>query len=203
MSLWQSVRARGDALPWYERLAAAYVEPHRHYHNQRHIAECLAAFDSARHLARWPEAVEMAIWFHDAIYDPKAADNEKQSAQLAKRCLAEAGIATALSDTVNRLIMATQKHEVGDDPDAALMVDIDLSIFGQPEERFLEYEKQIRREYAWVPKIIFAPKRAQILEGFLRRDSIYRTDSFRTKYESSARRNLERSIDILRGRSRS
>ena len=79
----------GASIPagWYERLTAAYAEPHRHYHNQQHIAECLAEFDQARHLALQPEAVELALWFHDAVYDPKAGDNEEQSAALAQRCL--------------------------------------------------------------------------------------------------------------------
>jgi predicted metal-dependent HD superfamily phosphohydrolase len=89
-------------------------------------------------------------------------------------------------------------HDAGANEDAAVTVDIDLSILGQTEERFREYEAQIRREYGWVPKMIFAPKRAEILAGFLRRDRIYRTDWFHDKYEERARRNLEWSIRELR-----
>lgn len=197
--LWRALNAQGDPLPWYERLRAAYAEPQRHYHNQQHIAECLAEFDGARHLVRQPEAVEAAIWFHDAIYKPRAADNEEQSAALAAHCLAEAGVSPTLSDKVGQLVMATKSHNSGADADTAVMVDVDLSIFGQSEERFLEYEAQIRKEYAWVPKIIFAPKRAQILEGFLKRERIYATDFFHAKYDASARQNLRLSISKLRG----
>jgi len=196
--LWRAIGASGDPSPWHERLTAAYVEPQRHYHNQQHIAECLAQFDAARHLAPQPEAVEFAIWFHDAIYDPKAPDNEEQSAELAKRCLTESGLSERFRQSVSTLILATKTHQVGGNPNAAVLLDVDLSILGQPEERFLEYETQIRKEYQWVPKIIFGSKRAKILEQFLARDRIYTTDWFHQKYEQTARHNLQTSIRQLK-----
>jgi predicted metal-dependent HD superfamily phosphohydrolase len=198
VALWQSVGASGDPIPWFERLVAAYSERHRHYHNQSHICECLAEFDSARHLARRADCVELALWFHDAVYNPKASDNEEQSAALAGHCMEEAGMPTRLVSTVNGLIMATKHHNAGPDEDAALMIDIDLSILGQSKDRFLEYERQIREEYAWVPRIIFGRKRAKILEQFLTRERIYSTDWFRKKYEEQARHNLQASIKTLK-----
>jgi predicted metal-dependent HD superfamily phosphohydrolase len=192
------VGASGDSSTWYQRLTAAYAEAQRHYHNQQHIAECLTEFDAARDLAREPAAVEMAIWFHDAVYDPKAADNEEQSAEMAKRCLTDAGVSVDFVAKMSELIMATKTHEVGGNSDAAVLVDVDLSILGQPEERFLEYESQIREEYRWVPKIIFGSKRAKILEQFLARERVYTTDWFHEKYEEKARRNLENSIRQLK-----
>jgi len=83
--------------------------------------------------------------------------------------------------------------------DAAVLVDVDLSILGQGEKRFAEYEEQIRQEYDWVPAAIFASKRAEILESFLARKFIFHTDFFRDKYETSARRNLRASINRLKG----
>ena len=77
---------------------AAFAEPQRHYHNQQHIAECLTQFDAARNIARRPEAIEFAIWFHDAVYDPKAGDNEEKSAALAKKCVEGAQLPSALID---------------------------------------------------------------------------------------------------------
>ncbi|HHY86145.1 MAG TPA: hypothetical protein GYA07_11530 [Verrucomicrobia bacterium] len=94
----------------------------------------------------------MAIWFHDAIYDPRAADNEERSAELARLYLAEARVSVAFQDSVARLVLATKQHDGSLDPDAPLMVDIDLSIFGQPAERFWQYEEQIRGEYEWVAR---------------------------------------------------
>ncbi len=197
MRLWQGAGASGDPGRWYQRLEQAYAEPHRHYHNQQHIAECLAEFDVARPLAQQPIAVELALWFHDAVYDPKASDNEEQSARLATSCLDAAGLPD-LARSVAGLVMATKLHRIDAGPDAALVVDVDLSILGQSEERFAEYETQIREEYTWVPKLIFNRKRVEILQGFLDRKSIYTNEHFVMRYEQSARRNLEGSIRKLR-----
>ena len=194
--LWQSVGASGNADPWYETLTRAYAEPHRHYHNQRHIADCLAEFDAVRGLAKRAEAVELALWFHDVVYDPKAADNEEQSAAMAKRCLEAAG-QPDLGRMVGELVMATKLHGGDAGPDAALVVDVDLSILGQDESRFAEYESQIRAEYEWVPQEIFKTKRGEILRQFLGRKHIYSTEPFINQYERRARHNLEESIRKL------
>jgi predicted metal-dependent HD superfamily phosphohydrolase len=200
IQLWDKVGATGDPLLWFDHLAAAYVEPHRHYHTLRHIAECIREFDAARFLARTPEAVELALWFHDAVYDPKAPDNEEQSAELAKRCLADSGVSSSLTRMVAGLVMATKHHDTSQEIDAPLLVDIDLSILGQPNPRFLEYEMQIREEYHWVPERVFDVERAKILERFLARERLYATEWFCEKYEKAARTNLASSIIRLRSK---
>ena len=187
-----------NAAEWYERLTNLYSEPHRHYHNGRHIADCLDEFDSVRHLASEPKAVEVAIWFHDAIYDPRAADNEERSAELARKFVRETNIGD--ESAIIELVLATKHHDGTSHRDATLMVDIDLSILGQSAERFWDYERQIRAEYEWVPEDVFAAKRAEILERFLSRQRIFGTESFFAKCESQARENLRESIRRLRGR---
>jgi predicted metal-dependent HD superfamily phosphohydrolase len=174
-----------------------YSQPHRHYHNLHHIAECLAEFDSARDLIHQPMAVELAIWFHDAVYDTRAQNNEERSGELAKRWIANAGGTAELCEAVASLIMATKTHEPTVHPDAPLLVDVDLSVLGQPQERFQQYETQIRREYDWVPVETFAAKRAEVLERFLGRKRLYTTDHFFAKYEQQARANLQNSIRTL------
>jgi predicted metal-dependent HD superfamily phosphohydrolase/GNAT superfamily N-acetyltransferase len=164
----------------------------------RHIAECLGEFDAARDLAREPVAVELAIWFHDAVYDTHAVDNEDRSAGLAKRRIEEAGGNAELSKSVAALVLATKAHDPSLHPDAPLLVDVDLSVLGQAKERFEEYETQIRREYEWVPQATFAEKRTEILERFLARARIYSTDLFFSKYESRARANLLNSVRKLK-----
>jgi predicted metal-dependent HD superfamily phosphohydrolase len=183
---------------WYEQLQRFYSEPHRRYHNAQHIVECLTEFDSARHLARDPVAVELAIWFHDAIYDPRSADNEEQSAELAKQFITQTRNEKTLPDSIVRLVLATKQHDSSLDQDAPLMVDIDLSIFGQSPERFSKYETDIRAEYAWVAEDIFRTKRAEILERFLGREQIYNTEHFFGKYEEQSRTNLAVSVEKLR-----
>ena len=175
-----------------------YSQPHRHYHNFSHIADCLAEFDSAKDLARQTDAVELAIWFHDAIYDTRAQDNEEKSAELARRYIADAGGDAEFCSSVAALVLATKAHDSSMHPDAPLLVDVDLSILGQPSERFRTYEAQIRREYEWVPDKIFSEKRAEILGRFLARQRIYSTEPFFAKYEKQARANLQDSVRKLR-----
>ena len=142
--------------------------------------------------------MELAIWFHDAVYDPRAADNEERSAQLAQAWLGAVRAEPALVDAVGRLILATKKHDASLHADAALLVDVDLSILGQPPARFWEYEAQIRGEYSWVLPDVFSVKRAEILDGFLARARIYQTDDFFHRLEAQARINLKSSVGRLR-----
>jgi predicted metal-dependent HD superfamily phosphohydrolase len=196
-ALWQSAALSGDPSPWYERLVALYSENHRHYHTLQHISECLSEFDAVKSQAHDLVAVEFAIWFHDAIYKPRAADNEERSATLAKECLTAQGAAGHLIDAVGGLVLDTKSHVPSGHPDSPLLIDIDLSILGQPAARFDEYERQVREEYSWVPQIIFRPKRTAILRSFLDRPRIYTTQLFSEKYEQAARANIQRSLAKL------
>ena len=197
--LWREIGAKNDGLAVYQELVGLYSEPHRYYHNLSHVAECLNEFDAARDLAQHPLAVELAIWFHDAIYNTHAMDNEEKSAELAKtRILAAKQDIDELASTF-ALILATKTHDPLCHPDGPLLVDIDLSILGKPEPRFWEYEAQIRHEYDWVPEAIFDAKRAEILERFLARERIFCTKHFFDQYEQQARANLGLSIQKLRG----
>lgn len=182
---------------YFRELIALYAGPHRHYHNQHHIAECLAEFDRVKSLAANPVAVELAIWFHDAVYDTHAADNEERTAELAQRWLKQFHADAEFIDAVGRLVLATKNHDGSLHPDAPLLVDVDLSILGQPPARFWDYEKQIRAEYAWVDAAVFASKRAEILQRFLARPRIYQTGYFFERLEAQARQNLKASVERL------
>jgi len=91
----------------YQRLLTAYAEPQRHYHSLQHLGECLTHFQAVRHLAAHPGEVALALWFHDAVYDPKGKDNEALSARWADEVLAQAGATQPCRDRVHALIMAT------------------------------------------------------------------------------------------------
>ena len=179
-------------------LVAHYSEPHRAYHNLAHIVDCLEQFEPVRPRAHDAAAVEMAIWYHDVIYDPRAKDNEERSADLAVQVAGEAGLPAPFQESVKALILATKKHDASLDRDAGLIVDVDLSILGRDPARFDEYERQIRREYNWVSDDAFAAGRAAVLESFLARPAIYGTEFFKTRYERQARENLNRSLEKLR-----
>jgi predicted metal-dependent HD superfamily phosphohydrolase len=179
----------------YQDLRRRYSEPQRYYHTAQHIDECLREFDSLRVNPSNPVALELAIWFHDAIYDPHATDNEEQSALLAHLSLKDA--VPPLGPLVSSLVLATKHHLSGDTPEADLLIDIDLSILGKPPESFAAYESAIRREYSWVPLNLYREKRAAVLRSFLERPRIFATSSFYDLYETSARGNLARSIQVL------
>jgi len=197
-ALWHALGCHGDPAPWHRRLTAAYAERHRHYHNARHLEECFAELDSSRQLAAQPHAIEIALWFHDAIYDARSPTNEEDSAALAVDCLTTAKLPAATVEQVRRLILCTKTHQLGSLSDGPLLIDIDLSIFGKGPTRFAEYEQAIREEYRWVPADTFREKRAEVLAHFLARPAIYATGHFRQKYEVAARANLSASLEKLR-----
>lgn len=172
-------------------LLARYREPQRHYHTLQHLEECFAGYDQLRDSMHHPGEVALALWFHDAVYDPRRGDNEALSADLAADTLRKAGAGEALATRVAALIMATQGHAAtADDPDCAALLDIDLGILGAAPARFVEYERQIRAEYAHVPDEAYRIGRARVLDGFARRARIYETARFHALYEEAARRNL-------------
>jgi predicted metal-dependent HD superfamily phosphohydrolase len=183
----------------YGALIGRYSEPHRHYHTVQHLHECFARLDEARGLAERVHEVELALWFHDAVYAVRNHDNEEQSASWAQASTERAGLPNAVGERLHRLILATKHDAEPTSRDAALLVDVDLAILGAAPERFDEYERQVREEYSWVPGFLFRRKRREILEGFLDRPHLYNTGHFRACYEALARANLIRSIERLGG----
>jgi predicted metal-dependent HD superfamily phosphohydrolase len=177
-----------------ERLVSAYSEPHRHYHSLQHLQECIAHVDAAAALATHPGEVEIALWFHDAIYDPQARDNEQRSAEWAEAELRGSGASDGQIRRVHGLIMATCHRAVPEGQDAQLLVDIDLSILGAAPARFAEYDAQVAREYHWVPEPVYRSKRREVLQGVLDRDVIYNTAHFRARHEQQARINLQAAL---------
>jgi predicted metal-dependent HD superfamily phosphohydrolase len=186
--------ALANNLDTFERLQAAYAEKHRHYHRSEHIKQCLLKFDEVSRLAQRPAEVELALWFHDAVYATRSKKNEAKSAAWAMKFLAEGGADPETAQRVHDLIMATKHDAPAPSPDAALVVDIDLSILGADEETFARFEENVRREYWWVPGDLFRRTRAAILQSFLDRSSVYGTAYFRQKGEANARRNLATAI---------
>lgn len=197
---WRDVGVAAAPGALLQDMLAAWRAPQRRYHTLQHLGECLAAFDAARSDAQAPGEVELALWFHDAIYDVHRHDNEARSAGWARDALATAGASEEATQHVHDLVMATRHAAPADTPDAMLLVDIDLSILGAPAARFGEYEAQIRDEYGWVDDAAFRRRRCEVLTAFLARPTIYATARFRSLLEVGARANLARSIGQLADR---
>jgi len=174
----------------FHDLVARYGEAHRAYHTFAHVESLLALLDGERVPER--EAVELAVWFHDAVYDPARSDNEERSAALAAGALTGLAVPEALVERVRSLILVTKHHDAGADDAAAVLVDADLSVLGADQAAYDAYARAIRVEYAWVPEAAYRAGRARVLASFLARDGIYVTAAFRERFEARARVNLAR-----------
>lgn len=183
----------------FGELRSAYAEPQRAYHTAEHLVECFEHLDAAlRSSAISPSdvaALELAIWFHDAVYEPRAQDNEVRSANFARLALAQ--VAAVSVERICALILATEHHRAALDGDQELLLDVDLAILGADDARFDRYEAQIRKEFAWAPEEAYRRTRARLLEEFLARPVLFNTEYFRDRFEARARQNLERSIAAL------
>ncbi|MBR7835123.1 metal-dependent phosphohydrolase [Actinospica durhamensis] len=197
-------------------LLARYAEPHRRYHDVRHLEDVLAIVDELAGEAADPDAVRLAAWFHDAVYavghdaaasdaevsDAAASDagisNEEASARLAERVLGALGVAEARIRETARLVRLTQTHDPDPaDRNAAVLCDADLAILGAAPERYREYAQAVRAEYAAVPDDAFRRGRAEILRSLLAARTLFHTAAARTRYEARARANLAAEIAAL------
>jgi len=199
---WADLGLRAPPAALRDALLRRWAEPWRRYHTRQHLAECLALFGHVRRLARRPGEVELALWFHDAVYEvhsPPPGGNERASADWARDALREAGADDATAARVHALVMATRHDGVPGTPDASLLVDIDLAILGAAPARFAQYERQIRAEYGHVPPALFAAKRGEVLRAFAARPAIYATPALRDRLEAAARASLARALAALPG----
>jgi predicted metal-dependent HD superfamily phosphohydrolase len=196
-AVWQELGARSADEALYEELIACWSETHRRYHTLQHLRECMARFDPVRGMARCPAEVELGLWFHDAFYDPRRSDNEERSADWARESVLRAGLPAEVAERVHALVMATRHEAAPSDPDAQLLVDVDLSILGADAARFDESDRQIREEYAHVPEEEFRAGRRRILGEFLARPRLYSTERFYSALEARARENLQRALARL------
>mgnify|MGYP002784659614 CR=1 FL=1 len=190
---------RNLAKSWFDRLERCYSEPHRRYHTFQHLEECLEELDEIEGEEERLALIEVALWFHDAVCQPGAATNAALSASLAREFLLECQASESVMEFVRDMIMATKDHRAMDDPDAAIMIALDLNIFARSPQRFAAYEKQVREECAAVPEEIYRSQRLAWLQGFLDRPVIYESETMRDIYEEQARFNLENAILLLKG----
>ncbi len=185
-------------------LLARWRQPHRRYHGTRHLVEMFWALGDLGDAGELdaPEAVvaRVAAWFHDAVYDPSAVAgaNEAASAALAEQVLAPLRVRGTDVEAVVGLVRMTADHVAGSDPLQRAFHDADLWILAAREDRFEDYCRQVRQEYASVPDGLFRSARSAILTGLVDADGLYLTALGRREWEGRARANLERELARLR-----
>lgn len=181
-------------------LRARYSQAHRRYHTLGHVENVLLRIEelSPRHTDLLP--IQLAAWFHDAIYAPSRDDNEERSAFLARDTLELVGASPALGTEVARLVILTASHDpTAQDMAGAVLSDADLSILGSSPDDYTRYATAVREEYAFIPDATFCVGRARILRTLLTRPSLYRTEIGQQRWEKTARLNIHREVGSLEG----
>lgn len=181
-----------------DRLLSAYSEPHRGYHDVRHLAEMLGhaqRLADEEHLSEEArEAVVLAAWFHDAVYDG-SRDDEERSAVLAEGALTAADVPPGLVAEVARLVRLTAEHAPSEDDTAGqVLCDADLAILAAERERYDEYVRDVRREYAHLDDETFGAGRVKVLHALLGKPTLFHTAGARARWEKAARANVAREL---------
>lgn len=170
-----------------------YGEPHRHYHTIAHVDDCLERFDRIHSLAQDPGAIELALWFHDVIFDSRSRDNERRSAAYyADRA---AGATPSFQRHVRSMILASNHADANCIHDLCYVLDIDIAGFGHPWAQFRSTTDLVRAEYPHQSDAVFAESMAKFLGGLASRPWIFATDYFRDACEATARSNIAALLD--------
>ncbi len=187
------------------KLLAAYSAPSRHYHSAAHLADVLEKLDWAKtalqesgelgmmtpvEAAKMFDVIELALWYHDAVYDAKAKDNEALSRDWFLADAKKFGLGDDIARDVAALIDLTAHHKEARTLPECIMTDCDLAILGAAPAAFKAYDDNIRKEYAHVPELVYGPARKNVMAGFLNQPFIFKTEAFRKLYEDAAKRNL-------------
>ena len=191
------IRLKAAEAIWLD-LAEAYGEDGRIYHTLIHIQHAWGIANQLQSVATDFTAVQLAIWFHDVVYDPRRSDNEAQSAAYTRRVLQPLGVAEDLLDTVADLILATKNHETAvPDPNKFVVIDADLAVLSAPPQQYDAYARAIRREYSFVPDEAYRAGRTAVLRRFLARSPFYFTEWMRERGDTAAQQNLSRELAQL------
>lgn len=200
---WQQTAGRlgidGDlSADLFAEIHKRHNERHRRYHGLPHLEALYVVLNPYWGSIHEPARVELAIWYHDIIYNPLGKDNEGKSADLMRERLGTANADDGLIDRVDHLIRATANHRRGRrDYDDNLFLDADFSILGAPTDAYDAYTKAIRKEYRLVPQFIFKRARVEFLRQAIARERIFLTDEFETEYGNQARENMRRELETL------
>jgi predicted metal-dependent HD superfamily phosphohydrolase len=177
----------------------AWSQPHRRYHDLAHLAAVLGLVDELAGAAADPDAVRLAAWYHDVVYDPERSDNEQVSAERARAGL-RGLVPDDRLDEVVRLVLLTAAHDPArDDANGAVLCDADLAVLATPPEAYAAYASAIRLEYGHLSDEEFTGGRIAVLEHLLALPELYRTQAAQP-WTDTARANLTAELMLLRRR---
>lgn len=180
-------------------ITRAYSACGRHYHTMQHLDQMYSTLSAIQDQLQDTEVIWLALCYHDIIYDASRQDNEEQSAAFAKEILDALQLPAEKVQQCIDTILATKAHTVSADMDINYFTDADLSILGQDWERYIQYAKDIRKEYAIYPDEQYYPGRARVIQHFLGMPRLFKTEYFYGQYEEKARENLAKELQFYEG----
>ncbi|RZJ81020.1 MAG: hypothetical protein EOO47_05705 [Flavobacterium sp.] len=166
----------------------------RFYHTLIHLENLLRQLTAVKAKIQNWDTLLFSLYYHDVIYNALKSNNEEKSAELAVARMVGLNLPQTMIDRCDAQILATKLHRQSDDNDTNYFLDADLSILGQPWEAYLKYSKNVRREYAIYPDLIYKPGRKKVLQHFISMERIYKTDYFFQELEATAKQNLEKEL---------
>jgi len=181
---------------WNE-IETNYSGKKRHYHTLEHLENLFNQLESVKEeLQNW-ETILFTLFYHDVIYKAVKSDNEERSAELAEKRMKQLSIPDEIITLCKTQIIATKSHVKSVDSDTNYFTDVDLSVLGQNWEAYSAYYKNVRKEYAIYPDLLYNPGRKKVLNHFLEMESIFKTEYFHNKFEEQAKQNIQQEIELL------
>ena len=187
-----------DLIGWRQKLFDQYNQSNRYYHNLVHIYNFIKVFEQHPTVIRQPLWFEVAIWWHDAIYDAQRKDNEQKSAQWAVDCWGDYLEEEALA-YIKLLIDSTEKHlPLEDNIDVYYFLDMDLSVLATESTTYITYTNYIAKEYQlYYPKLLYKMGRKKAMRQFFNRSRLYYTSFFYENYENQAKSNIKLELKTI------
>jgi pantetheine-phosphate adenylyltransferase len=137
-----------------------YNQPHRYYHNLNHITAVLEHIAQKGELAS--DVLFLAAVFHDIIYNPRAIDNEEQSALYFREVYKGN---EEIARKVEAIILDTKSHTASS-PESEIFQQADLAVFDKPFDALIEYENQIFKEFQFADWKLYQTERVKVLQTF-------------------------------------
>ncbi|AZJ33935.1 hypothetical protein D6200_08115 [Tenacibaculum mesophilum] len=185
-----------NILLWQE-IEEYYTSKKRHYHTLEHLENLLFQLTPIRtKISSW-NTILFTLFYHDVIYNSLKNNNEEKSAELAVKRMNQLSIPNKVIENCFSQILATKSHKTSENSDTNYFTDADLSILGQSWEVYTQYYKNVRKEYAIYPNIIYNSGRKKALLHFLTMKNIFKTEYFYQKFEETARKNIQKEIELL------
>lgn len=181
----------------WQEIERAYTANNRYYHNISHLEYMINQAVQYKDKIMDFDVILFSIYYHDIIYNIHKKDNEEKSAEIATDRLSKMGVPQANIIACQNQIIATKLHKYNANMDTNFLLDFDLAILGDTPQNYKSYTKNIRKEYAIYPDLLYKIVRKKVILNFLNMDSIFKTKDFQDKYEQQARKNLKMELEEL------